>query len=141
MIFEKWWHKLIAFVVVWSAFYGAMFLLALTTADREQKKQAHYAVEDYYTNGDMRPLGVMDHARMILKPFESESCPKQATWLYGAWVKVHPCWIAEYRTNLKTYRWFVDLRREGVNVDRNGSLVDRRVRPLPTLHGNSENCN
>jgi hypothetical protein len=117
MMFEKWWRNLIAFVVVYSAFYGVIFLFALVRVDHEQENAAYHAVLDYASNKTigLPPVdlaaGVGDPDKtMIVKPFEGESCPS-GKWIYGiCWVKVHPCWIVEYPTKFYTYRWFVDLR-------------------------------
>ena len=105
--------KFIIYMLGYLAMLGAIVLflaLFVVNPDAEQEKAAYHAVLDYASNKVIAlPPGNPDK-EMLVKPFESESCPG-STKVFGLrWVRSHPCWIAEYPTSFNTYRWFVDLR-------------------------------
>jgi len=74
----------------------------------EQKIAAFDAVKDYANNKVSIGFDLRDTDTMIAKPSDSESCPSESRFWVG--FRSHPCWIVEYPTTEKTYRWFVDLR-------------------------------
>jgi hypothetical protein len=121
--------KFICYALGYCAMLGAVVvLLALfvVNPDADQEKGAYHAVLDYASNKVIAlPRGDADKDMMV-KPYESESCPGWTKVLGFRWVRSHPCWIAEYRTTFNTYRWFVDLR-DPQRVRRKFLVHDRPV--------------
>jgi hypothetical protein len=77
-------------------------------SDKLDRKVAAYdAVIDYANNRSSLGFNLRDTDKIIAKPSESESCPG-ASRVWGIGFRSYPCWIVEYPTAGKTYRWFVD---------------------------------
>lgn len=85
------------------------FILYGSYSDKlEQEVAAYDTVIDYANNKVRIGFDLRDTDTMIAKPSDSESCPSEDRFWVG--FRSHPCWIVEYPTKGKTYRWFVDLR-------------------------------
>lgn len=118
---------------------SAFLALFVINIDHENENAAYHAVIDYATHKIVGlPPGNPDRD-MIVKPYESESCPAKALVLGLKWRRNHPCWIVEYPTSFNTYRWFVDLR-DPQKVRRSafdhgktisGELYEYKVKRLP----------
>jgi hypothetical protein len=83
----------------------------------DKELAAYDAVIDYANNKASIGFDLKDTDPITVKPSDSESCPSEGRFWVG--FRYHPCWIAEYPTKEKTYRWFVDLRNPE-NVRRMG---------------------
>jgi hypothetical protein len=126
------------YVVVFEAI-SALLALFVVNIDHENENAAYHAVIDY-ANSKIIGLPPGDPDRgMLVKPYQSESCPAKTLVMGLRWRPNHPCWIVEYPTSFNTYRWFVDLR-DPPKVGRtiidhgkaiSGELYEYKVRRLP----------
>jgi hypothetical protein len=90
----------VVFVVfIWYGSYGEKL---------ETEVAVYGAVINYANNKVSIGFNLRDTDPIIVKPSDSESCPSESRLWVG--FRHHPCWIVEYPTKEKTYRWFVDLR-------------------------------
>jgi hypothetical protein len=127
----------ILLIFIWYGSYGDKL---------EQKIAAYDAVIDYANNKVSIGFDLRDTDNIIATPSDSESCPSESRFWVG--FRSHRCWILEYPTKGKTYRWFVDLRnarkvrrmafdhkkREWVEVE----TYEYHVESLPSFFPQSE---
>lgn len=104
--------RFIGIALTFCAVVGIVLLLFIwygSYSDKlEQEIAAYDAVIDYANNKVSIGFELRDTDTMIAKPSDSESCPSESRFWVG--FRSHPCWIVEYPTTEKTYRWLVDLR-------------------------------
>jgi hypothetical protein len=111
-----------------------------------QEVAAYDAVIDFANNKVRIDFDLRDTDKMIATPSDSESCPSESRFWVG--FRSHPCWIVEFPTKEKTYRWSVDLRNaqkvrrmgfdhkkgEWVEVE----VYEYRVESLPSVYPQSQ---
>jgi hypothetical protein len=104
--------RFVGFALSFSVALGAVLLLLILYGSHSdslaQKIAAYDAVIDYANNKVRIGFNLRDTDRMVAKPFDTETCQSENRFWIG--FRSHPCWIVEYPTTEKTYRWFVDLR-------------------------------
>jgi len=115
----------------------------------EQEIAASDAVIDYANNKVSIGFDLRDTDKIIAKPSDSESCPSEGRFWVG--FRSHPCWIVEFPTKEKTYRWFVDLRnaqkvrRMGFDHEKRArvevEIYEYHVESLPSFYPQSEDRN
>ena len=111
-----------------------------------QEVAAYDAVIDFANNKVRIGFDLRDTDKMIATPYDSESCPSESRFWVG--FRSHPCWIVEFPTKEKIYRWSVDLRNaqkvrrmgfdhkkgEWVEVE----VYEYRVESLPSAYPQSQ---
>jgi hypothetical protein len=113
--------KFIGIGLTFCAVLGVVLLIFIwygSYSDKlEQEIAAYDAVIDYANNKVSIGFDLRDTDKIIAKASDSESCPSEGRFWVG--FRSHPCWIVEFPTKEKTYRWSVDLRN-GQKVRRMG---------------------